>query len=110
MGGGSSLGPFQQEVLCVLVRLGEKAYGVSIWQELEDRTGERVAIGAVYSTLERLERKGFVNSRVGEATPARGGRAKRFYSITAQGAAALTKSERRLERVRLGSHGLAADV
>ena len=94
MGSGTALGPFQQQVLYVLLRLGEKAYGMSIWQELEERTGEAKTIGAVYSTLERLERRGFVSSRMGDPTPERGGRAKRYYSITGAGASALQESER----------------
>jgi DNA-binding PadR family transcriptional regulator len=94
MRNGTALGPFQQQVLYVLLRLGEKAYGTSIWQELEERTGEAKTIGAVYSTLERLERRGFVSSRMGDPTPERGGRAKRYYSITGAGASALQESER----------------
>jgi DNA-binding PadR family transcriptional regulator len=100
MGSGTALGPFQQHVLYVLLRLGEKAYGMKIWQELQDRTGEAKSIGAVYSTLERLERKGFVSSWVGDPTPERGGRAKRYYSITGAGARALQESERMVTSLR----------
>jgi DNA-binding PadR family transcriptional regulator len=100
MGSKSGLGPFQQQLLYVLLRLGEQAYGKSIWEELEKRTGHSVAIGAVYSSLERLERKGFVSSRVGDPTPERGGRAKRYYSITGAGARALQESERVLTSLR----------
>jgi DNA-binding PadR family transcriptional regulator len=100
MAGQTALGPFQQQVLYALLRLREKAYGVTIWQELEERTGEALAIGSVYSTLERLERKGFVSSRMGEPTPERGGRAKRYYAITGAGAAALQRSERILTNLK----------
>jgi PadR family transcriptional regulator PadR len=100
MGSGTALGPFQQQVLYVLLRLGEKAYGMSIWKELEERTGEAKTIGAVYSTLERLERRGYVSSRMGDPTPERGGRAKRYYSITGAGARALQDSERTFMNVR----------
>jgi DNA-binding PadR family transcriptional regulator len=100
MGSGTALGPFQQQVLYVLLRLGEKAYGMSIWQELEERTGEAKTIGAVYSTLERLERRGYVSSRMGDPTPERGGRAKRYYSITGAGAMALQESERMVMNLR----------
>ena len=100
MGSGTALGPFQQQVLYVLLHLGEKAYGMSIWQELEERTGEAKTIGAVYSTLERLERRGFVSSRMGDPTPERGGRAKRYYSITGAGEQALRESERVLTCLR----------
>jgi DNA-binding PadR family transcriptional regulator len=90
----SRLGPFQQQLLYVVLHLGEKAYGMRIWQELEERTGEAVIVGGVYTSLERLERKGFVSSRLGDPTPERGGRAKRYYSITGAGARALQESER----------------
>ena len=90
----ASLGQFQQQLLYALLRLGDRAYGMRIWQELEERTKSPVAIGAVYATLERLERKGFVSSRLGDPTPRRGGRAKRYYSLTGAGAAALQQSER----------------
>ena len=100
MGSGTALGPFQQQVLYVLLRLRDNAYGMTIWQELEDRTGGAVTIGAVYSTLERLERKGFVSSRMGDPTPERGGRAKRYYSITGAGAMALQDSERVVSNLR----------
>ena len=100
MGRGTALGPFQQQILYVLLRLGERAYGMSIWQELESRTGEAATIGAVYSTLERLERRGYVSSRIGDPTPERGGRAKRYYSITGAGAKALQASERAFANLR----------
>ena len=96
----SRLGPFQQQMLYALLRLGEKAYGMRIWQELEERTGDRVTVGAVYATLERLERKGLVSSRLAEPTPERGGRAKRYYSITGVGVRALQDSERAFANLR----------
>ena len=100
MGSGTALGPFQQQVLYVLLHSGEKAYGMNIWQELQDRTGETKSIGAVYSTLERLERRGFTSSWMGNPTPERGGRAKRYYSITGAGALALQESERMVMNLR----------
>ena len=100
MGSGTALGPFQQQVLYVLLHLGEKAYGMNIWQELQDRTGETKSIGAVYSTLERLERRGFTSSWMGDPTPERGGRAKRYYSITGAGVTALQESERMVMNLR----------
>ena len=89
MAKGDYLGEFEQVVLWVLVRLGENAYGMTIRRELEKRTGRNVSIGAVYATLGRLEQKGFVRSRPGEATPERGGRARRYFTLTAAGAEAL---------------------
>ncbi len=87
-----NLGEFEILVLAALVRLGADAYGVSIRQEIEERTGRSVSVGALYSTLSRLEEKGYVASRIGEATAERGGRAKRHYVIKAEGQAQLEKS------------------
>jgi DNA-binding PadR family transcriptional regulator len=100
MGSKSGLGPFQQQLLYVLLRLGDKAYGMTVWEELEKRTGHSIIVGAVYTTLERLERKGFVSSHLADPTPARGGRAKRYYSITGAGARALQESERAVAKLR----------
>src|SRR5437762_1256838 len=72
-------------VLLALIRLGEDAYGVPISQAIEESTGRDVLVGSVYGALERLEEKGFVSSKVGEPTPERGGRAKRYFRITAKG-------------------------
>ena len=92
MSKAKNLGEFEIIVLAALIRLGADAYGVSIRQEIESRTGRSVSIGALYSTLSRLEDKGYVASRMGDATPERGGRAKRFYEIKAEGEAQLEKS------------------
>ena len=83
------LGQFEELILLALVRLRENAYGVTIRREIAERTGRDVSIGAVYTTLERLERKGYVKSRLGKSTPERGGRAKRFFRIEAPGIKAL---------------------
>jgi len=87
-----NLGEFEMLVLAALVRLGADAYGVTIRREIEERTGRTVSVGALYSTLARLEEKNYVASRVGEATAERGGRAKRFYDINAEGKAQLERS------------------
>jgi PadR family transcriptional regulator PadR len=79
------LGGFELLVLLALVGLGDEAYGVPIARAIEDSSGREVALGSVYLTLERLERKGLVTSRLGEPTPERGGRAKTYFRITAQG-------------------------
>jgi PadR family transcriptional regulator, regulatory protein PadR len=92
MGKGDYLGEFEQIVLLAVLRLGKNAYGVTIWEEIEKRTGRPAMIGAVYATLDRLEAKGCISSKVGDPTPERGGRAKRFFRITAQGARALKRS------------------
>jgi PadR family transcriptional regulator PadR len=84
-----SLGEFEQLVLLALVRLGPDAYGATVRREIESRTGREVAISAVYTTLERLEGKGYVRSRVGEPTPERGGRRRRHFELLPSGARAL---------------------
>ena len=91
---GNRLGQFEEFILLALVRLGENAYGAAIRREIADRTGRDVSVGAVYATLDRLERKGFVSSWIGEATPERGGRAKRYFKIEAPGATALREVTR----------------
>jgi len=80
-----TLGNFELMVLLALIRLGDDAYGVPISQAIEESTGREVLIGSVYAALERLEEKGFVTSEMGEPTPERGGRAKRYFHITAKG-------------------------
>jgi PadR family transcriptional regulator, regulatory protein PadR len=99
---GSHLGEFEQYVLAALLRLGDNAYGVTIRREIAERTEREVAFGAVYATLDRLERKGFVSSRAGEPTPERGGRAKRYFRIEGPGVAALNESWRMSDRMRQG--------
>jgi DNA-binding PadR family transcriptional regulator len=90
-----SLGEFEQIMLLAIARLKDAgAYGVSIRKEISMRTKRSPTPGAVYTTLERLEGKGFVKSSVGEATPERGGRAKRYYQITAAGLTALRRALR----------------
>ncbi len=79
------LGEFELMVLLAVLRLGEDAYGVPLARELAERRGRLVSAGSVYAALERLEIKGLVSSRLGEATAARGGRAKRYFRVTEQG-------------------------
>jgi DNA-binding PadR family transcriptional regulator len=102
-----SLGEFEQCVLLAVVRLGGEAYGVTIRQEIEVRTDREVAIGALYTSLGRLEQKGYVRSRMSDPTPQRGGRSKRYFTLTATGAAALRQSRDRLARMW---EGLAPDL
>ena len=80
-----SLGHFELLVLLALIRHGEDAYGVPIARALEESTGKPVILASVYNTLERLEEKGLVRSEFGEPTSQRGGRAKRYFAITASG-------------------------
>lgn len=81
----SYLGEFELMVMLALIRQGDDAYGVPIAREIEQSTGRSIALGSVYAALERLERKGLVRSSVGASTPERGGRAKRFFEVTAKG-------------------------
>jgi PadR family transcriptional regulator len=89
-----NLGEFEQIVLLAILRLKESAYGVSIRAEIFECTGRKTTSGALYTTLERLEGKGYLSSRVGEPTPERGGRAKRYYRISASGLDALVRAQR----------------
>lgn len=79
------LGEFELMVLLTIVRLGEGAYGVPLARELTGLRGREVAVGSVYAALDRLEMKGLVASSLGEATPERGGRAKRYFRVTERG-------------------------
>ena len=92
----SYLGEFEHMVLLAILRLGDEAYGVPIRKEIEKQTGRAVARGALYTTLDRMETKGYLSSRVGEPTPRRGGRARRYFTITAPGFAALRSSREAL--------------
>jgi DNA-binding PadR family transcriptional regulator len=83
------LGEFEQIVLLALVRLGSDAYGATVRREIEARAGREVSISAVYTTLERLEQKGQVRSRIGEPTPERGGRRRRHFELLPLGARSL---------------------
>jgi PadR family transcriptional regulator, regulatory protein PadR len=100
---GDRLGPFEELVLLGLVRLGPNAYGVSIRREIAARTGRDISVGAVYTALERLQRKGYVTSRLGEATPERGGRAKRYFRVEAPGIAALDATRTAINRMVEGA-------
>jgi PadR family transcriptional regulator, regulatory protein PadR len=86
------LGEFEQIVLLAVLRLGAKAYGFSVQQEIQLRTGRTCSIGAVYTTLDRMEQKGFVSCWMGESTPERGGRAKKYFKIEGAGEVALQRS------------------
>src|SRR5687767_4513760 len=93
---------FELRTLLAVMQSGVEPYAVRVHRELEERTRRRVAIGAVYITLERLVRKGWLASRLGDPTPERGGRAKRFYTVTAKGKAALRSEIRAMQRLWQG--------
>jgi len=90
----SSPGEFEQIVLLAILRLGENAYGVTIRAEIAACTGRAPAPGALYTTLDRMEEKGLVQSRLGDPTPRRGGRAKRYFTVTKRGRVAVTAAQR----------------
>ena len=88
-----TLGEFEQIVLLAVLRLGDQAYGVTILDEIAAKTGRNPAPGALYTTLHRMEDKSLVTFRDGSPTPERGGRAKRFVSVTREGRDALTSAQ-----------------
>ena len=96
------IGDFELMVMLALLRLGEGAYGVPISREIEQQCGRDVALGSVYATLERLEEKGLVSSDLGEPTPERGGRAKRYFSLTRKGLREVRETRRALIRLWRG--------
>lgn len=102
MPGRDYLGEFEHIVVLALLRLEDRAYGVTVRQEIEFRTKREVSIGAVYATLDRLESKGYVKSRRGDPTPERGGRSKRFFRVTAKGVTAVNRTQGALQKMADG--------
>lgn len=99
---GETLGEFEQLVMLAVLRLDDEAYGTTIREELEVRAERSVSPGAVFTTLERLESRGLVDSHYGAPTPERGGRRKRFYRLTADGRRALSQSLKIVRRMARG--------
>jgi DNA-binding PadR family transcriptional regulator len=83
--GAYKLGAFDLMILLALMRLGDEAYGVAIARSIEEATGRPIALATLYVILGRLERKGLVSSQLGEPTAERGGRAKRYFRVSAKG-------------------------
>ena len=96
------LGTFEQAVLLAVLRLGEEAYGRAILKAVQSRLERDVAAGAVHATLERLERKGLLTSRLGPGTPVRAGRARRFYRVQPAGIRALNDARRTVNNIWRG--------
>lgn len=96
------LGHFEEIVLLAVLSLREDAYGAKIRQKVAEVTERDVSIGAVYATLDRLERKGYMKSWQGEATPERGGRAKRYFKVEGAGVRALNLSAAARNRLTKG--------
>jgi DNA-binding PadR family transcriptional regulator len=97
-----TLGEFEQIVLLAILRLGEEAYGVTIRGEIAARTGRDPSPGALYTTLARLEDKGLLKSKLGDPTPDRGGRAKRFVKPTSKGIEAVARAQRAYQSLLQG--------
>ena len=96
------LGEFEYLLLTAAARLGDDAYGAAIREAIEEATGRRCSIGALYTTLDRLEKKGLLKTWMGEATPQRGGRAKRMVRVTTKGVQASTAFYNAVTRVSRG--------
>ncbi len=90
---GTHLGEFQEIVLLTIMVLDEEAYGVSIKQEINQKTNRNISRGALHTALTRLEEKGFIKSAQGETTPDRGGLPKRYYTVTNKGIVALHEAK-----------------
>lgn len=93
---------FEQAVLLAIIRLQEDAYGRGIMREVQERLERDVAAGAIHATLERLEEKGLIRSKLGLGTPIRDGRAKRFYRITPAGVEALNDARAAVQNLWQG--------
>ena len=89
---GTNLGEFEELVLLTMAALASEAYSVAICDELAKRTGRTVKLGVVHAVLHRLEEKGLAKSKLGDATNVRGGKRKRYYSVTGGGKAALYRA------------------
>ena len=107
---GQMLGDFEQLILMALVRLRANAYGVSMRKEIEERTGRSISAGAIYTALDRLESRGFVSSRLGDPTPQRRGRPRKFYELEPPGAEALHRSYSALSQMAKGIGPKLADL
>jgi DNA-binding PadR family transcriptional regulator len=96
------LGEFEYLLITAAARLGDEAYGAAIREEIATTTGRRCSIGALYTTVDRLETKGLLKTWMGDATPQRGGRAKRMIRVTAKGAKAAKDFYHAVTRVSQG--------
>jgi len=109
MGKGTHLGEAEHLMLLAVWRLGKSTHGAAIRDEVAERTGRRLSVSAIYVTLVRLEKKGYVSSFLANPTPVRGGKAKRYFTVKKKGIAELEESRRRMERMWEGL-GTAADT
>lgn len=97
------LGEFEYLLIAAAVRLGDEAYGAAIVQEIERASPRKCSVGALYTTLDRLEAKGMIKTWVGKPTQERGGRSKRMVRVTAKGVAAATAFYETVQKVSYGT-------
>ena len=100
------LGEFEHIVLLALLRLGDNAYGVTVRREIESRIARDGSIGAIYATLDRLQAKGYVTSYLGDPTPERGGRSKRFFRVSSKGILAIQRTRKAVQSMTVGLRSL----
>ena len=105
-GSEESLGSLEHIVLLAVMRLGDNAYGIAVLREIERIAARELSIGTVYATLGRLESKGFVKSSEGEPTAERGGRAKRYFRVTAVGKSAVRRAQEAIVKMSSGLEDL----
>ena len=98
----NTIGAFEQQILLALMHLGSDAYGLTIREAIEERTGRPISAGALYTALDRLEKRGLVTSRLGDPTPQRGGKRKRLYTVEPAGERALTAAYDSLQLMAAG--------
>ena len=110
MSSRDNLGTVELMVLLSVLRLGDEAYGVPISHEIAEHTGREVMLGSIYASLERLEAKGLVTSRLGEPTAERGGRAKKFFKATARGVREARETQRALLGLARGVRQLKGEL
>jgi DNA-binding PadR family transcriptional regulator len=97
-----SLGMLELTTLLSVARLGDEAYGLAVRQDLSERAGRDYSVGAIYTTLQRLEDKGLLASRASEPLPVRGGRSRRHFRLTGAGARAIRDAERHAQSMWAG--------
>ena len=100
------LGTLELAAILAVVRLGDDAYGLAVRADLAERMGRDYSVGAIYTTLQRLEDKGLLRSRASEPLPIRGGRSRRHFSVTGAGARALREAERNAAALWAGVNSL----
>ena len=104
------LGEFEYLLITAAAGLGEEAYGATIREEIAATTGRKVSIGALYTTIDRLEQKGLLKTWMSEATPQRGGRSKRMVRVTAKGVQAAKEFYGAVVRVSRGAKWATSEV